>query len=116
MRVFDPEPICCGVCRREATGLGYAPKGGKPILWLCEELDCISLGKAVFHMPPKSLTATENLALQDAGADAGAYLERLGKFNLSELSEKEWGNFLSTILNSYGENMRKRVAAGTAPF
>ncbi|CCD94637.1 hypothetical protein BRAO375_3660031 [Bradyrhizobium sp. ORS 375] len=67
-------------------------------------------------MMPKTLSATEALALQDAGADAGAYLERLGKFNLSELSEKEWTNFLTTILNSYGDNMRKRVTNAIAPF
>lgn len=116
MRVFEPEPICCGVCRREATGIGYAPKLGKPVVWLCEEPECISLGKAIFHMVPKTLTATEALALQDAGADAGAYLERLGKFNLSELTEQEWTKFLTTILNAYGENMRKRVLEAIAPF
>ncbi|MDX3966126.1 MAG: DUF6511 domain-containing protein [Bradyrhizobium sp.] len=91
-------------------------KGKQPILWLCEAPECISLGKAVFHMVPKTLTATEALALQDAGAEAGAYLERLGKFSLADLTEKEWGNFLTTILNSYGENMRKRVTAAVAPF
>lgn len=116
MRVFDPEPICCAVCRRAAVGIGFAHKQGKPVLWLCEESDCISLGKAVVHMSSKTLTATENLALQDAGADAGAYLERLGKFDLSELTENEWSNFLTIILNSYGENMRKRVTQAIAPF
>ena len=116
MRVFDPLPVCCGVCRREAIGIAYVPKAGKPFFWLCENPECIPLGKAVFHMSPKTLNATEQFALQDAGADAGAYLERLGKFNLTELTEQEWTKFLTTILDSYGENMRKRVLNHIAPF
>ncbi len=113
---FDPEPVCCGVCKRLAYGIGYAPKQGKPVLWLCTNTDCISLGEAVFNMAPKTLTAHELFALSDAGDKAGAYLESIGKFDLTQLTEGEWAAFLRTVLTGYGESMRDRLLNHKAPF
>ena len=113
---FDPEPVCCGVCRRLAHGIGYAPKQGKPVLWLCTNADCISLGGTVFNMAPKTLSAHELMALDEAGEVAGAYLESIDKFDLTQLSQTEWIEFLRTVLNSYGEKMRARLLNHIAPF
>jgi hypothetical protein len=115
-RKYDLEPVCCSVCMREAVGIGYAPKQGKPILWLCKNTDCISLGQTVFHMNPKTFTAYELFSLDDAGAAAGAYLESIGKFNLADLSGDEWTTFLKTVLASYGDKMRERLLSHAAPF
>jgi len=115
-RKFDIEPVCCGVCRREAIAVGYAPKQGTPVLWLCKNIECIELGRVVFHMAPSRLTRFERKSLEDAGGAAGAYLETLGKFDLSELSPDEWFNFLTIVLNSYGENMRQQLLSHDAPF
>ncbi|WP_316234841.1 DUF6511 domain-containing protein [Bradyrhizobium sp. SZCCHNR1004] len=113
---FDPEPVCCGVCKRLAHGIGYAPKQGKPVLWLCTNVDCIALGETVFKMAPKTLSAHELMALDDAGGKAGAYLEGIGKFDLTTLSATEWMEFLRTVLNGYGESMRERLLNHKAPF
>jgi hypothetical protein len=115
-RTFDAEPVCCGVCQRQAVGLGWAPKQGKPVLWLCSDANCHSLGEIVFKMPKDKLTAFETWALHDAGELAGAYLESVGKFDLSELSEAEWFTFLKTIMQGYGDKMRDRLLNHKAPF
>jgi hypothetical protein len=114
-RVFDKEPICCGVCRREAIGVGYAPRSGKPVLWGCEHCTGHML-KKVFHMTPSELSFFERQSLLDAGSVAGGYLESIGKFSLDQLSPEEWETFLQTILTSYGDEMRKRVLNLDAPF
>ncbi|WP_047308821.1 DUF6511 domain-containing protein [Rhodopseudomonas palustris] len=115
-RQFDIEPVCCGVCKRQAEGIGYAPKQGKPVLWLCHRTECISLGKTVFHMSPNSLTTFERQSLEDAGEAAGKYLESIGKFSLADLTEAEWNHFLRTVLFSYGDAMRERLLDYKAPF
>ncbi|WP_316227704.1 DUF6511 domain-containing protein [Bradyrhizobium sp. SZCCHNR3015] len=67
-------------------------------------------------MAPRSLSAHELFALDEAGEVAGAYLESIGKFDLTQLSQAEWMAFLKTILDSYGERMRARLLAHAAPF
>ena len=115
-RKFDPDPVCCGVCRREATGLAFTPRQGKPFLWLCEDATCLKLGKTVFHMTEKQLSAHEGFALHEAGQDAGAYLESIGKTDLAHMDEAEWHYFLKTVLNSFGDKMRARLLNHVAPF
>ncbi|GJD31454.1 hypothetical protein PMNALOAF_2713 [Methylobacterium adhaesivum] len=113
---FDVEPVCCAVCRRAAVGFGYAPRQGKPVAWLCDEPDCLTLGKTVFHMPRKHLSQYEAFSLHEAGQEAGAYLESIDKFNLADLTEEEWIHFLKIVLNAFGENMRSRLLSHAAPF
>ncbi|WP_311276135.1 DUF6511 domain-containing protein [Methylobacterium sp. WCS2018Hpa-22] len=113
---FDDEPVCCGICRRQAVGLGYTPKFGKRIVWTCDDPTCLSLGKTVFHMPAKNLTQQEAFSLSEAGEEAGAYLESIGKFSLAELTEEEWIRFLKTVLNAFGDRMRARLLSQAAPF
>jgi hypothetical protein len=116
-RKFDGVPVCCGVCQRQAAGVGYVPpKKDGPILWLCKNEDCLELGRHVFHMTQSKLSFHERNSLIDAGSEAGAYLEQLGKFDLAELSESEWFNFLTIVLTKYGEQMRSRLLAHAAPF
>ena len=115
-RTFDQEPVTCGVCRRAAGANGYAPRQGKPIMWICDDPDCGKLAKTVFHMEKRQLNQFEAFSLNDAGQAAGAYLESIGKFSLAELSEEEWATFLKTVLNSFGEHMRARLLNNVAPF
>lgn len=94
----------CFVCAREAlAGLTYK---NKPV--------CL-------HCAPHSLTGevmlqftdTEAEAITAGGAEAGAYLEAIGKFDLSELTPEQWAKFLSTFLHGYSGAMRE--AARTNP-
>lgn len=115
-RTFDADPVCCGVCKRAATGIGYAPRQGKPILWLCDDPTCIGLGRTVFHMNPKHMSQFEALSLSDAGEAAGGYLESIGKTDLAQLEPEEWIAFLKTVLFSYEAKMRERLLSHAAPF
>lgn len=115
-RKFDKEPVCCCVCKRAASGIAYAPRSGKPAVWMCDDVRCIRLGRAVFHMPAERLDVFERLSLMEAGEVAGGYLESVGKFSLDELSPEEWEKFLTTILTSYGDKMRARIESNAAPF
>lgn len=113
---FGREPICCAVCLRQATGLGYAPKMGAPVAWACEDLTCIRNVKAVYHMSGTQLNHHEARALVAAGDKAGAYLESIGQTDLGSLTETEWLTFLRTILEGYSSDMRERITSHAAPF
>jgi hypothetical protein len=113
---FDREPVVCAVCSRAAHGIGFSPRMGAPIAWTCTDPTCISLGKTVFHMNSRDLDAFEVMALSDAGGAAGEYLESIGKTDLGALESEEWVTFLKTVLNEFGEAMRKRLLNHAAPF
>lgn len=61
------------------------------------------------------ISKTEHNALQEASADAGMYIEALGKFNLAEMSPDEWSELIKVACFSYAEAMRHVVAAGEEP-
>lgn len=67
-------------------------------------------------MNAHKLTHFEQKSLSEAGSEAGAYLESIGKFDLSQLSEDQWMEFLTTILESYGKKMREHILSYEAPF
>jgi len=52
-------------------------------------------------------------ALGEAGREAGAYLEGLGKFDVTTLTKEEWLRFIATIALAY-EDFRQAEAAGLA--
>ena len=113
----DPEPVICGVCRRRATtGLGWAGKQGKPIMWLCDDADCGQLARSVYEMSRKQLDAFEIAARNDAGDEAGAYLEKIGKTDLATLTEAEWFEFLRQVLFGFEASLRRRFLEARAPF
>ncbi len=114
---FGREPICCAVCLRLALAIGYAPKQGAPVAWLCE--DCIAkpdLGRIVYHMTAKTLSHHEAAALAEAGELAGDYLMSIGKTDLASLTTEEWLTFLKTVFEAYAQNMRSRLLDHAAPF
>lgn len=117
-RKYDPEPVCCSVCKRAAVGLGYLPdrRGANGVAWLCDDPDCLSLGKAVYHMPSKPLNQFEVFSLADAGDEAGTFLEKIGKTDLAQLSQEEWSAFLKIILTTFEQKMRERLLGHHAPF
>lgn len=94
----------CFICAREAlSGLAFR---FKPVCLTCAPH---SLSGEVML----EFTDTENEAIQAGGADAGAYLESIGKFDLSELSPEQWVKFLGVFLHGYSAAMRE--AARTNP-
>jgi hypothetical protein len=87
----------CFICKREAfSGLTFQTK---PVCLKCAPY---SLAGAVMIQ----FTETEEEAIEAGGAAAGAYLETIGKFDLSELSPEQWRDFLNTVLHGYSAHMQ----------
>jgi hypothetical protein len=115
-RFTDTEPVCCAVCMRQAEGHGWCGYRGAPVAWLCDNPDCLKLGKVVFEMATKAFSQAEAFSLSDAGDSAGEYLGKIGKTDLATLTREEWLHFLKIVLTTYGEAMRGRLLSQDAPF
>ncbi|MCO5077111.1 MULTISPECIES: DUF6511 domain-containing protein [unclassified Chelatococcus] len=64
----------------------------------------------------RRLDAFEVLALTDAGADGGAYLDGLGKTDLAELTEHEYREFVRKVVLGFGASLRQQIREKRAPF
>jgi hypothetical protein len=119
-RFATPEPTGCAVCHRQAGNWGYAARShGAPLIWLCDDPNCLRLGRRVYTMPAKQLDTIEILARNDAGDAGGAYLDELGIAEttpLADLPQEVWYEFLNRIVRGFEENLRKRLLDHTAPF
>ena len=115
-RFATREPTLCAVCRRHATGLGYAPRQGAKAVWLCDDYTCHQLGKRIYHMPKSTLDAYEHGASIDAMDAAGSYLAEIEKFDMRELSDQELAEFRTRFVVGYEDAMRKKILSGEAPF
>ena len=67
-------------------------------------------------MPNPILDAYEIGAALEAGADAGAYLEELGKTDLARLTGDEWREFLRRLYVGFEKVMRRKLLGNEAPF
>lgn len=121
MNIPAVQPGCCAVCRLAEHGIGYFPKPDrhKPIkpseiTWTCDA--DLKFAKVVHHMPKEILNRIEEEALRAGGDAAGAYLEKIGKTDLAQLSQEEWLTFLATFEEGRGRAMREKLEAHDAPF
>jgi hypothetical protein len=114
-RFATKEPTVCAVCRRRAWSIGYAPRQNAPILWTCDDANCIALGKTVYNMKQKDLDAFELIALNEAGNAAGAYLDEIGVGEIFEkVSPEQWITFLKRV--QAGDYLRNKLLSHAAPF
>lgn len=105
----------CACCARSATGLGYTPNARKPVLWICDDPDCIQLAKDSYTMKAETFTRIESLAAGKGGEEGGAFLDHIGKSDLTHLTPDEWFEFCRRIVAGY----RKALAVDlrdAAPF
>ena len=63
------------------------------MIWLCDDNGCHAAAKKVYAMPKEMLDAYEIGSALEAGADAGAYLEGIGKTDIATLDAGEWREF-----------------------
>lgn len=111
----------CFICKRRHDNVGYAPHDRAPIKWVCWEcLDDTHNGirsklPKVYHMPRKTLDDFERRALEDGGNAGGEYLDSIGKTDLADLDEFEWGEFLRRVLVGYADGMRE-IVSREVPF
>ena len=112
----DKQPIICGVCRRAAVGLGYTPRFGAPILWLCDDTGCLKVGRSVYFMPTERLNAFEVGAAREAVDVAGPYLDSVGKTDLAQLTLPEADEFFRRFLVAFEQSMRRKLVENEPPF
>jgi hypothetical protein len=111
-------PTVCGVCRRHAVWLGYAPPKLErpPIIWLCDNNGCHAAAKRVYAMPGPLLDAYEIGAALEAGSAAGEYLDAIGQTDLAKLDAGQWREFLRRLLISYEQALRRKLLNGEPAF
>ena len=101
--------IMCPVCSGHAGGHGFVLGRSRVPIWACNDPTCISLLPKVYAMSTHQLDAYEQKAIEEGGAEAGAYLDSLGRFSLAELSVEEWGEFCKRMLHGFQDSMRRQV-------
>jgi hypothetical protein len=67
-------------------------------------------------MPTDIVSRIERQALLDGGDALGAYLDKIGKTDLTQLTPEEWEAMLAINLNAYGASMTRQLEADKAPF
>lgn len=105
-----PEPADCFCCHRAATGIGIGDRFNPK--WLCVE--CALLAKDIREV--KKFSVYEDRAVDEAGADAGNYLDSIGITDLSALSQNQWRAFIKKMIFGFGASLRRQVREGRAPF
>jgi len=99
----------CAVCARMECGLGYGDFkrfGKPPILWLCDDPECIDIAKATYKMKQDEFTRLERQAAVEGGAEAGAYLEKIGKTDMLKLNREEWEEFCRRLVAGYRKALK----------
>lgn len=109
-------PAVCAVCRRMASGLGYSPRAGAPIIWVCDDIVCHQNARTVYHMKTEALNRAEKEAAQRAIDIAGPYLDAIGHTDLAQLTGPQMDEFLSRLLLAYEVELRRIIQEYGAPF
>lgn len=92
------DSAACFICRREA--FHFLKYKGQSVCGTCAPFS--SLGEKV-------ITDCEVDALEHGGMAGGEYLDSIGKTDLAELTEEQWGEFLGKVLEGYSDHMRGKV-------
>lgn len=107
----------CAVCRRRAIGRGYSNRARtvKDIAWVCDDPECIEIAARTYTMKQVEFSRLEEMATIEGGADAGAYLDKLGKTDLASLTQDEWDEFCRTLVAGYRLALKTKLR-DEAPF
>ena len=105
----------CGCCGRSAVGYGYAPHHDKPVLWTCDDPECLKLARESYGMKQEDFTRIESLAAQKGGDEAGQYLDEIGVFDLEKLTPDCWAEFCRRMVAGYRKALQSDLR-NEAPF
>lgn len=115
----DPrfDECLCAACRRPTIGLAVIPKGRRnaPLAWVCNDPECIQIARNTYDMKQIEFHRIDELATQDGGNEAGAYLDKIGKTDLAQLSEQEWQEFCRAMVGGYRTALKTKLQH-EAPF
>lgn len=70
-------------------------------------LKVVSTNRGDAAMLERELNKVENEAVAAASAEAGAYLERIGKTDLTQMTEAEWLGFIGHAFGAVSAEVRK---------
>jgi hypothetical protein len=102
------------VCNRASAGFAFsAPQTHSPPVFFCS-MRCSEVWM-VAHRRKIVLTRDETTAALAGGKAAGAYLERLGRTDLGQLSRVEWAEFCDRLTRGYLEALQRQADA-QVPF
>lgn len=105
----------CACCARAAIGIGYTPSHTKPIIWLCDDPECIQTAQRTYSMKQDDFTRQESLAAGKGGEQGGEFLDSIGKTDLASLNEGEWFEFCRRIISGYRKGLAEALK-NEAPF
>ena len=102
--------MMCAICRRDARGYGFAPsfiRIDAPAVKLCSRR-CQDITRKLSGMIYPNKHETD--ALLAASISGGAYVETIGKTDLSGWTEQEWAALIDVIVTSFQDFLRQAYA------
>ncbi len=102
--------MMCAICRRDARGYGFAPsfiRIDAPAVKLCSRRCQDITGKLSGMIDPNK---HETDALLAASISGGAYVETIGKTDLSGWTEQEWAALIDVVVTSFQDFLRQAYA------
>ncbi|WP_156419993.1 hypothetical protein [Aureimonas sp. N4] len=114
------DPAVCGVCARNATGHGYAPKWpyGRPPpkpIWLCDDPECIAIARNTYDMKQDEFDRLESLATVEAGHKLETYCDAIGKTDFAQFTQTEFEQAMREVVAEYRFAMKVKLR-DEAPF
>jgi hypothetical protein len=96
--------VTCATCRKltPKAKQWVAPSGERFCSGWC--MDARAQGKTMIDPTPYEQTAMEN-----AGEQAGQYLEALGKTDLATLTAEEWATFINVVCTGYIDSIQEQM-------
>jgi len=104
----------CGICARQAIGIGFHNGGRSKIMWLCDDPFCLQTAMRNYDMKQDKFSRIESMAAQDGGQVAGHYLQTIDKTDMASLTPDEWAEFCRRLIAGYRKalaNLTKQEAA-----
>ena len=102
--------MICAICRRDARGYGFAPSFVRieaPAVKLCSRRCQDITGKLSGMIDPNK---HEINALLAASISGGAFVETIGKTDLTSWTEQEWAALIDVVVTSFQDFLRQAYA------
>jgi hypothetical protein len=113
------EETLCAVCRRRSAGYGHMQKawGTQPILWVCDDPDCLQAAKDSYGMRQHEFDRLERLAAADASNKLVETLVASGKAEaFAAWDSVDFDRMVEDVIATYRASLKHRVITGEAPF
>jgi hypothetical protein len=105
----------CAICRCRDDGFGVLTLDRRPsVAWACNKH--VHLVKKALLMNRKIYDSIERDALEDAGAEAGQFLDAIGQTDLAMLAAKDYGTFCEVMIDAFGKSLQARLESSDTPF